>query len=89
MIHYLKPKVAVMLLMFALLPGLVTQAYAGNHNSKGQQGGPPPEAIKACEGKEDGDTTSFKGRRGEELEGICKEIEGQLAAVPENRPDKE
>lgn len=45
--------------------------------------GPPPEAIKACEGKSVGDSVTFTGRRGESLKATCKEIEGQMAAVPE------
>ena len=85
---YLKMKAAIVILMLALVPVMANYGYAGNQNSRGPQGGPPPEAIAACEGKNVGDTTSFKGRKGEKLEATCKEIEGQLAAVPDNAPPK-
>jgi hypothetical protein len=47
---------------------------------------PPPEAIKACEGKVEGDVVSFETRRGDTLEGSCKKIDAQLVAVPDNVP---
>lgn len=87
--QYLKPKTTVVLLMLALVPGMANYAYASNKNSRGPQGTPPPGAITACEGKNAGDTTTFKGRKGEDLEATCKEIEGQLAAVPNNPPPQE
>ncbi|MFW2367353.1 MAG: hypothetical protein ACN4GW_13115 [Desulforhopalus sp.] len=77
-------KTALLLVIFALAP-IVTIAYSKSEDSRRPQG-PPPEAIKACEGKNPGETTTFKGRRGESLTATCKEIEGQLAAVPEGGP---
>ena len=78
-----RSKAAILAIMFALLPLVATSACANNQNARGPQRGAPPEAIKACEGKNAGDTTSFTGRQGETLEATCKEIEGTLAAVPE------
>lgn len=49
--------------------------------------GPPSEAIEACEGKSAGDNVEFTGRRGETLEATCQEKDGQLAAVPDNKPE--
>ena len=49
----------------------------------GGQQGPPPEAIKACEGKQEGDAVSFTGRGGGALKATCQTVEGQLVAVPE------
>jgi len=48
--------------------------------------GPPPEAISACKGKEVGDAIAFSGRNGENIEAVCKEIQGQLVAAPDNMP---
>lgn len=75
--------------MLAYASGVANYGYASSQNSRGPQGTPPPEAITACEGKNAGDTISFKGHKGENLEATCKEIEGQLAAVPDNAPRKE
>lgn len=77
-------KTLAMLIILALAP-IVTIAYSKSDDSRRPQG-PPPEAIKACEGKNIGDTTTFTGRRGETLTATCKEIEDQLAAVPEGGP---
>jgi hypothetical protein len=77
-------KICAILVIFAL-PSIVTIAYSKGDDSRSPQG-PPPEAVKACEGKKVGDTTSFTGRQGETLTATCKNIEGQLAAVPEGGP---
>ncbi len=88
----LKSKAVIVVFMLASLPIFATTACSKGPGG-GAQGGPPPEAITACEGKSEGDSASFTGRRGETLEGVCKEVEGQLAVVPENmpegRPDKQ
>lgn len=61
-------------------------------NSKGERGGnrqgPPPEAIAACENMNEGDSVTFKGRRGESLKATCKSMNGQLAAVPEGHREQ-
>lgn len=75
--------------MFLLLPIVATPAYSAGQQQGGPQGGPPPEAIKACEGKKVGESASFKGRQGETVKGVCQEIEGKLAVVPEGGPPKQ
>lgn len=77
-------KTCAILVVLTLTP-IVTLACSKSDESRRPQG-PPPEAIKACEGKKAGDTTTFTGRRGETLTATCKDIEGQLAAVPEGGP---
>ena len=77
-------KIVFLLVIFTLAP-IVTTANSNSEDRRRPQG-PPPEAIKACEGKNPGETTTFKGRRGELLTATCEEIEGQLAAVPEDGP---
>ena len=55
-----------------------------NKDSRGdKKQGPPPEAIKACNGKQAGDSVSFSGRGGSSVTGTCQTINGQLVAVPE------
>ena len=80
-------RTCAILVVLTLTP-IVTLACSKSDESRRPQGppGPPPEAIKACEGKKAGDTTTFTGRRGETLTATCKDIEGQLAAVPEGGP---
>ena len=56
----------------------------GKRNDRnGRPRGTPTEAIEACEGKAAGDSVRFTGRRGETMDAICQEVEGQLVAVPE------
>ena len=73
----------VVMVLFILMPII---GCTGNNNRddrrRGAQG-PPAEAIKACEGKELGDTVEFTGRRGESLKATCQNIDDQLVAVPE------
>lgn len=45
--------------------------------------GSPPEAIEACNGKEAGTAVEFKTPQGDTVTGICKQIDGKLAAMPE------
>jgi hypothetical protein len=45
--------------------------------------GPPQEAIDACKGKADGAKVTFKGRRGEDIKGVCKKMRDIVAAIPE------
>ena len=54
-----------------------------NKGQRGKEQGPPPEAIKACNGKQAGDSVTFSGRGGTSLKATCQSINGQLAAVPE------
>lgn len=48
--------------------------------------GPPPEAMAACQGKSEGSKVTFKARNGESMEGVCRMLDGKLAAVPTNPP---
>lgn len=68
---------------------LMVTCIIGSFCASAQQGrqapnGPPPEAIEACDGKSEGDTVSFETRRGDTLNGVCKYVDEQLVAVPEN-----
>lgn len=74
--------------IFAILLFMPISGCASGEDRRGRKQGPPPEAIKACEGKAVGDGVTFSGRRGESLKANCKEIEGQLVAVPEGMDSK-
>ncbi|MBU0946434.1 MAG: hypothetical protein KJ804_03680 [Proteobacteria bacterium] len=77
-------KTALLVAILILLP--ITACTASNGPDTNRRQGPPPEAVSACEGKQAGDSVEFAGRGGETLEATCKEINGQLAAVPAGGP---
>ena len=72
---------------FLAITTLTAVAACADSNRGGGPGdrpqGPPPEAIKACEGKVEGDSVTFSGRRGESIEATCQTVQDQLVAVPE------
>lgn len=84
--HTYHPQKAALLMaiMMILLPITGCATSEGPGNSRRQ--GPPPEAVSACEGKQAGDSVEFTGRRGETVQATCKEMNGQLAAVPAGGP---
>ena len=46
------------------------------------QGGPPQQALNACQSKQDGDSCQFQSPRGT-ISGTCQSIQNQMACVPE------
>jgi hypothetical protein len=74
-------KGSVLLMLLAMMS--VTACANSDKGPRGKEQGPPPEAIKACEGKQEGDSVTFAGRGGESLSATCQSIDDQLAAVPE------
>lgn len=66
---------------FILSTGL---AFAEPSNDK-HQGGPPAEALKACESKTAGTACTFVGKHGSEVAGKCFTPDG--AKPPACRPD--
>lgn len=83
-VKLLKLSTVLMLLLSMPITGC---AESGNRDQKGKQG-PPPEAIEACEGKQEGDSVTFTGRQGENLNATCKSKDGMLAAVPEGHKER-
>ena len=67
-----------------MVVALLNTTAAAHPSQSGKRHGPPPAALKACEGRTEGDSVSFETPRGDTLEGTCKKIAGELAAVPEN-----
>ena len=78
--------IAVLVLLLAG-PASAASARPGPGGGEGRRG-PPPEAIKACEGKQSNDQCSFTGRGDETLTGICSAPPGvdELACAPEGGP---
>ena len=62
------------LTVIALL--LCASAYANPDQRPDQQKrpGPPPEALKACEGKAPGSTVTMKSPRGDTVKGVCRMV---------------
>ena len=77
-------KIATGIALLALL--LCTGCAKDEEHSDNRHQGPPPEAFQACSDKQVGDTVEFKGRRGENLSAVCREMNGKLVAVPEGAP---
>lgn len=51
----------------------------------GPQGGPPPEAIEACSGKQDGKSCEFQTPHGKPS-GTCRTMQNQTVCIPKGRP---
>ncbi len=87
-----KSILTIITLTFLTLPVIGGAVIGCANTSKGdkQHGDrqPPKEAIEACVDKAEGDPVSFKGRRGESLEALCKMMDDQLVAVPEGMESK-
>ena len=64
-----------------LLFGSASWAFDGPQGRGGRT--PPPEAIEACKDKKEGETVEITIPQGEKIKATCKDINGQLAAVPE------
>jgi hypothetical protein len=73
------------MLIFFLMIGSVWAAQAEEMNSPPEPQGsmkPPPEAIAACKGKSEGTFVRFTTSRGDTLEGVCRQVDGVMAAMP-------
>ena len=71
----------------AIIGLLTVSCWASNGpGERGERRGPPPEAVEACKGKREGTAVEFTNRGGEKMKGTCKQIGGQLAAMPD-KPD--
>ncbi len=55
----------------------------GGFRGGGKPKGPPPEAIEACDGLNEGDAVQFTTPCGETVSGTCRDIRGKRIAVPE------
>lgn len=60
----------------------------GQDGGQGRRKGPPPEAFELCEGKSVGDSVEITSPQGDKVEGVCKEMNGKMVAVPANMPER-
>jgi len=83
-------KLLVLVAIAVLLPtvGCASSDRGGPPDEGGRPPGPPQEAIDACKGKSAGDNVEFTGPRGETMQGICRDMHGQLVAVPKDFDQK-
>jgi hypothetical protein len=72
----------ILLAVLFLAPGSTTALAAPNQDGRPA---PLPEAIAACSGKSVGDRVNFQTPRGRTIACVCRERNGLLFAVPENR----
>ena len=73
--------------ILAILAMIPAYGYAfGGHGDGRHRQGPPQEAIDACAGLREGDAVQFTTPRGDTVSGTCRQIRGQLVAVPEGGP---
>jgi hypothetical protein len=68
-----------------LLMGRASSVAWGVDGPAGGRGlmGPPPEAAEACKDKSEGNAVEIATPRGDTIKAICKQIDGQIVAVPE------
>lgn len=77
----MKKNLIGMMMSSVLLFGSASWAFDGPQGRGGRT--PPPEAIEVCKDKNEGETVEITTPRGEKIKATCKDINGQLAAVPE------
>lgn len=67
-----------------LLIGGASAAVWAQDEPPGRRGrmGPPLEAIQACSDKNEGTVVELITPRGDQLKATCKQVDGQLMAVP-------
>lgn len=84
---YMKINLIAVIGVISLL-SMVSVACAQQPPSNGR-GGPPPEALEACNDLAEGDACSFTGRRDELLEGLCvasPRASETLSCLPDDAP---
>lgn len=59
--------------------------FAEDYKPKHQPPEPPPIAYQACADLNEGDKVEFSNKDGKNFEGVCRELNGRLAAMP-NHP---
>lgn len=70
----------VLLAALLAVPGSVW-AFGGPQG--GDRRGPPREAIEACNDKAEGTAVEITTPRGDKIKATCKQVDGQMVAVPE------
>ncbi len=73
-------RTSVFIALFVIVPCF---AWAFEGPDGGVYKGLPPEAIEACKDKVEGTAVEITTPRGYTVKATCKQIDGQMAAVPE------
>lgn len=66
----------------------LSQDHEGGGRPDGRRG-PPPEALEACEGREQDASCTFATPWGDELVGVCDTRRDELVCVPDGAPGGE
>ncbi len=66
--------------VFAVSAALAAEPAAAPAGAR--RSGPPPIAVRACDGAGEGDACTFAGLYGERIAGSCRRVGEQLACVP-------
>lgn len=77
-----KTKIITTMIVLASLVLVAGWAY-GNNDGKSRKEAFKAKALKACVGKQAGDSVEFTGLRGNKLSATCEDVNGQLLALPE------
>ena len=77
-------KTLAILAILAMIPAY-GYAFGGHWGGRHRQG-PPQEASDACSGLSGGGAAQFTPPRGDAVSGTCRQIRGQMVAVPEGGP---
>jgi len=73
-----KASLSIGLIVMLLLGGVSAWGAGPERGRK-----PPQEAFDACKGKSAGDTVSITTPRGDTLTAVCRQLDGQLVAMPD------
>ena len=76
-----KESLSICLTVLLLLGGLSAWGAGPERGRK-----PPQEAFDACTGKVAGDSVSITTPRGDTLTAVCRQLDGQLVAMPDKMP---
>ncbi|PKN16170.1 MAG: hypothetical protein CVU66_01995 [Deltaproteobacteria bacterium HGW-Deltaproteobacteria-23] len=79
-----KEKVSIGLIVMFLLGG--HSAWGAGPESGRTLRKPPQAAFDACKGKSAGDSVSITTPRGDTITAVCRQLDGQLVAMPDKMP---
>lgn len=78
----------VPMVLVTVLSVSVYAAGSGQGDDQRRRKGPPQEAFELCKDKSAGDSVEITSPQGEIVEGVCKEMHGQMVAFPVNMPER-
>lgn len=80
-------KRTIPVLVFFLAIVVSTPCFGQGRNKEKRRGSrrPPQEAFTACENKEENDSCSVTTRKGDELNGVCLNLQDDFVCVPNEK----